>query len=356
MSRGGAKNYSKAFVDPYLLFRAVHRNQEILTNLGSYETISRSQATDARGLLHCLPLIEDLLEISPSAGLHPQPLRQAIMKLVQQSPKMNQTDWNCTVWTNMRAERVTVVLLHLRRLKSEEETRKCAAKLTGKEWQQLKDLADKLGEKDEAEDVEKRSLDKREAAKEPDAALLDKRRTLQKHESEVSMDSQGFPACLQSPAKREAFPLQDGSSPELGTTSLPKGGSFLKRRKGQAVAATSSWEPADQDPGLTKAMGLGKHLKGIQKKPAAKPPPTKKKTKGKAWDKLYVTHPKKGKERAYIQGRYGAKDKPFLIVEVTKKQSPKYKEVIDIIRRRLQEENLTKEEAVSLRGELLGWW
>ena len=52
-----------------------------------------------------------------------------MLKLVQHKPKINTTDFNGLVYCNLRAERVTTVLLHLRRLKSEEELAKVAAKV-----------------------------------------------------------------------------------------------------------------------------------------------------------------------------------------------------------------------------------
>ena len=98
------------------------------------------------------------------------------MKLVQEKPGMNQTDWNCQVWTNMRAERVTTIMLHLRRLKSEEELRKCVGKLTGKDCTKLKKMVSMLGHENSHGPLDKRGqgkepLDKRgmEEEKEEDA-------------------------------------------------------------------------------------------------------------------------------------------------------------------------------------------
>ena len=280
--KGGHKHFAKPYVDPYLLYKAFHTHEELLKSFGAYGTVSRSQATDAKGLIHCLPLLEDLLKISPSGEIHPNPLRQSIMKLVQEKPAMNQTDWNCQVWTNMRAERVTVILLHLRRLKSEEEMRKCVGKLTGKDCLQLKNLVSMLGndscngepldKRDKEEPLDKRGMEegKKEEGEEEEeeeqkaeTPPLDKRRKLQKHESDVSLNSSGFPACLNSPGQSE--PLPSKADP------LPKGGSFMKRRKGYKLAAqSSSWKPQDKDTGLTKAMGLGTKKESTSKKSSKK--------------------------------------------------------------------------------------
>ena len=373
--KGGHKHFAKPYVDPYLLYKAFHTHEELLKSFGAYETVSRSQATDAKGLIHCLPLLEDLLKISPSGEIHPNPLRQSIMKLVQEKPAMNQTDWNCQVWANMRAERVTVILLHLRRLKSEEEMRKCVGKLTGKDCLQLKNLVSMLGndscngepldKRDKEEPLDKRGMEEgkeeegeegeeeeeeEEEEQKAETPPLDKRRTLQKHESDVSLNSSGFPACLNSPGQSE--PLPSKADP------LPKGGSFMKRRKGYKLAAqSSSWKPQDKDTGLTKAMGLGTKKESTSKKSSKKKPASSTASSSsnrKPWHKVYVTYPT-NPERAYLTGSTGPGKKAQLIIEVTRKQSPKYREVIGIIKRKLENEHITKEEAIKSRAELLGW-
>ena len=356
--KGGQRHFSKPYVDPYLLYKAFHTHQELVKSFGAYETISRSQATDAKGLIHCLPLLEDLLQISPCGEIHPNPLRQSIMKLVQEKPAMNQTDWNCQVWTNLRAERVTVILLHLRRLKSEEEMRKCVGKLTGKDCLQLKKIVSIMEDNKEPLDkrgkdpLDKRGVEQEEEEEEEEEAETPppaKQRKLQKHESDVSLNSQGFPACLNSPGQSESLPSK--------AAPLPKGGSFIKRRKGHKVAAqSSSWKTQDKDTGLTKAMELGtkknNNNKRHQKKPASSTASSS--SNRKPWHKVYAVYPTKP-ERAYLTGITGPGKKPQLIIQVTRKQSPKYREVIGIIKRQLENQHFTKEEAIKSRAKLLGW-
>ncbi|CAL1164253.1 unnamed protein product [Cladocopium goreaui] len=199
-------------VDPFVLFQTLNQHVSLVSSLGRYETVSRQQATDAKGLVHCLPLLEALLDLSPTGEIHPGPLRQALLKLVQHKPKINTTDFNGMVYCNMRAERVTTVLLHLRRLKSEEELAKVAAKVSGKEYQLLKELAQNLAGKDTEqnsdEEREAASLDKRGQQEEEEAGPLAKRRQLKKEDSAISMDSSGFPKCLQSPQQSNALPLE----------------------------------------------------------------------------------------------------------------------------------------------------
>ena len=70
------------------------------------------------------------------------------------------------------------------------------------------------------------------------------------------------------------------------------------------------------------------------------------------WFKLYTTWPK-CPERGYITGIHKEGDKKVLIVEVTKKMSQYYQDIVADIRDALEKESITKEEAVSMRSELL---
>lgn len=260
--RGGAKHFSKPMVDPYLLYKTLHKHHELVTNVGGYETVSRSQGTDAKGLHQCLPLLQDLVQISPTGEIHPGPFRQALMKLVQEKPQVNNSSFNGSVWANMRVERLTVALLHLRRLKTDEEMRKCVAKLTGKEFQELKELAKQLQDKDAA-------------GNENDPPLA-KRRELKKEDSEISKDSDGYPKCFESPGKPlaadEPSLTKGGNSLalQLPTETDPERSAFFgKRRKGSGqIASSSSWQKEGQDTSLTKALGLEEKKKNKKRKGA----------------------------------------------------------------------------------------
>ena len=364
--KGGARHFSKPMVDPFLLYKTLSNHVSLVASLGSYETTSRQQATDAKGLVHCLPLLEALLNLSPTGEIHPGPLRQALLKLVQHKPKLNTTDFNGQVYCNMRAERITTVLLHLRRLKSEDELKKIAAKVNGKEFQLLKELAQNLvagkdSEKDNDDEKEAASLDKRSQLdndeEEEEAAPLVKRRQLKKEDSAISMDSSGFPKCLQSPQQSNALALEDSPLTKGAASSsktLPHQGSFLKRRKGSVVLKKPSWNSKDQDHSLTKALALGKKAacKKDEEGSKMKRPAAAVSIEKKPWKTLQVTYPR-NPERAYIQGSHGPPEPLHHIVEVIKKMTPKYREVIGIIHRRLQTEHLTKEQARALRAKLL---
>ena len=75
----------------------------------------------------------------------------------------------------------------------------------------------------------------------------------------------------------------------------------------------------------------------------------------KPWLKLRITKAK-SPERAYIQGTTKEDVKPYLIVQVTRKNTPHYKQVIEEIYCKLQKDWLTKPEALALRASLCSPW
>eukprot|EP00435_Cladocopium_sp_Y103_P053701 s3841_g17.t1 len=117
------------------------------------------------------------------------------------------------------------------------------------------------------------------------------------------------------------------------------------------------------DPELREALALGNAKlkkpaaakKAAMKKPAAVKVTVKEKgTKAsdhRPWLKISKTVAKKP-ERAYLTGTKDMGAKNRLIVEVSKARSKQYLKVIDKIMLALKKENLSKEEAIALRGKL----
>ena len=88
---------------------------------------------------YCLALVNELLELSPQAELHPQPLRDALLRLLSSKPLLNNTGHAGQVWVHQRADRVNVLLAHIRKLARSGPTARCAGNLTGLEFSQLQD-------------------------------------------------------------------------------------------------------------------------------------------------------------------------------------------------------------------------
>ena len=96
-----------------------------------------------------------------------------------------------------------------------------------------------------------------------------------------------------------------------------------------------------------KKKGAKAKEEAVLKKPAAAPGPL---AKRKPWHKLRITNARKP-ERSYITGCHKGETKMKLIVEVSRKRSENYQEIITWLQDKLQEEHLTKEEVLNLRDE-----
>ena len=388
MAKGGARHTAKPQVDEGLLFKAMSNHSGLLKNLGSYEHISTSQGCDPKGLVKILPLVQALVDLEGTCEIHPSCLRKGIFSVLMQEPRLNDTKYSGNVWTNLKIERITVILSHVRRLAGPSGLKQCAARLSGAEYLQLQEVVEK---------VSKKAAAVSEAGVLPvEESPLTKRR-LKKEISDVSLNSRGMPNRFGTPeSENEKSPLTErvgnGSLTKGASSSRPKAmakPSFIRRRPGQTMFAARPEEKKEMFKGelaLTKEKGKKKVL---TKKPASltKGGGSKGKaisltkgggSKGKAislskgggskagsdakpaerkkWQKLMVTSTKKPPFRTYICGTTEHKGKLSLIVETTERRHPMYQEILAEIKRRLEKDHLTKAEAIDLRQALYNSW
>ena len=225
-------------------------------------------------------------------------------------------------------------------------------------------------------------------------------RSLKKEISDVSLDSEGYPKDLQTPQKNTLPKGEELSSPTLpkgdllSKSSLAKGMATRRRLFRRKMGSRALSMSSALDAGLEHAFGFKKNSKKRKHSKALAKGKAKALAKGKAkalakgkakalakgkakalakalakgkakalakgptssgskppWWRLRITRSLKP-PRAYITGskEVGAKKLP-LIVEVSGKRSEKYSQVIDMIYKELQENHLTKEEAMQLRDE-----
>ena len=369
--KGGCRHTAKPFVDVGLLLEALKRQESVLKNFGPYAAISSNQAVDPKGLMHCFYLLEGLVKLSPTAEVHTNPLRQALLKMLGDNPSLNDSRFNGGVWVNLKCERIGIILKHLRKVKGQEEAKNLASKLTAAEFTLLKGLVDKVELK---EDDEK--------------GKGNTKRKLKKNDSEISLDSSGYPKCLLSPPKK-MLAIED-AKPD--TLSKGSGSPALTKGKGGAMPSVPKYltrnkpghkydppcpkpghkydPPCPKDVPLKARMGFEGEKKGKNK--VIKKKKKNKSTKGsgvkdkaalkkpaaapghplarKPWDKLRITNAKKP-ERSYIVGCYKGEPKLKLIVEVSRKRCENYQEIIRWLHCRLEEDSLTKEEIVKLRDD-----
>ena len=354
-NKGGARHFSKPWIEPGLLLTVLTKHQDLVKDFGDYEVISAQGAASPKGLITALEFILDLLEICPACELHPQPLRTSLLRLLTSRPNLNTSTHAGSVWVHQRAERVAVVLGHMRRLARGGVTNRCAGELTAHEMKKLTTALEKVQLRNVQDDVQGKVPLKNGTSPSP------KKRTLKKKHSEISVDSQGFPMELKTPENK---PTPAKVTPEKVSPGKVSPGTvgpsrLLQKRHSQGRLLGK----AAVDPGLREDLALGSSK---LKKPAAaekaalkKPAAAKATVKGKVtkasdhrpWLKISTTVAKKP-ERAYLLGTKEMGEKSKLIVEVSKVRSKQYLKVIEKIKQALKKENLSKDEAIDLRSKL----
>ena len=284
--------------------------------------------------------------------------------IYRKDTSVNATKFAGHVWCGLRAERLTVVLNHVRKLVGT-HLKQCAAKLTGLEFIQLKEVIDmvqpKLGTQQGEEMLALTNGEEEEAGPSSSA------RTLKKEISDISLDDLGLPKCFGDNPDTASDTLTKGSETlTKGSAALPLAKvSFLRRRPGKSLPSSSSTAKPEE---LKKAMGIGggkkkpkkkvktrklKSLtKGKQARPLTKGPCFKRPAAREPWAKILKTVTKKEPFR----GRHTATGKMHLIVQTTKAGHASYKEILQEIEKRLEQDHLTKEEAVQLRDQMYESW
>jgi hypothetical protein len=351
MPWGGSRHKSKPHVDTHLLFKEFDRHVHLLKDLGNYETASRCTSPDPAGIVKILPLVAGLITLEPSCEIHGQSLRNALTMLLTHKADVNSSQYTGKVWANLRSERITTVLNHMRTLKRDEQQMRSAVMvLTTQQFNELKSVVNKIKLVEEpapGSGVANPPLPLADAQKTEESQEETEHpftRKLKAQPSACSVDSDGFPNMLSSPQKAK----QDDAS------NAPK--SFLRKRLCTSSNAVpcSTWSNEEGNFDLKGSLGYD-----VCKRPATKeskvdalPKADDSLAKDRTpWLKLGKTIGKKP-ARAYICGSHAEKDKVKLIVEVSEKRSSKYLQIIDHILDALKSQHLTKNECLEMRTKL----
>ena len=335
--RGGARHKAKPFVDTGLLLKLLGKHEELIKDFKSYDGLSRNSAVDPRGLVNVLHFVNDVLELSPSCEVHPQPLRNSLLQLLSNKPHLNLTKFNGSVWVNMKAERVGVVLHHVRRLARTGPNSSCTSSLTGMEYQWLKDTLAKVELRDENESQPTKAEEEEDTKVDPLESKPCKR--LRAKASDVSVDDAGFPKMLDSPPNKtsETGPPRIFNKKKIKVQPEPETMLDLRESMGWVMKKPCTKTGGSLKKPCTKTGGpLKKGDEVSERRP---------------WQVLRKTTATKP-ERCYLTGTQEKGGKLKLIVEVKKSWSNRYPLVIDKIKESLEKDHLTKEEALALREQL----
>ena len=214
-----------------MLYKVFLKHQDLINDFKSYEILSRNSAVDPRGLHSLLPLVDDLVKLEPTGEIHPNPMKAALLKLLAECPKLNNSGHKGVVWVELRAGRINTILYHLRRLAKNTNMPSMVNALTACELAKLQETLKKVEAKEGggAEDEARRN--KAKTLKKADSASALKKedsptppRKLKRTASDVSLDPSGFPKMLASPPTN-----------------------FLKKKKAHGRAAETKTEASPRD-------------------------------------------------------------------------------------------------------------
>ena len=156
MGKGGPRHFTKPMPDAGLLYGVLKENIEKVCDLGEYESLSRGSGISPQGLSANIVLLEKLVLVEPSAEIHSKAMAAALLRLLQDEPGVNKTKFSGNAWMNLRQERLTCILYHLRRLVRDQECMKtCAVRLCGSDYSRLKSLLLRIELRDTPEEKAK---------------------------------------------------------------------------------------------------------------------------------------------------------------------------------------------------------
>ena len=217
---------------------ANHSELSDVFNFGVYDAISRSMACSASGLHQNSSFLLMLLKLAPWGQINPAILRSCFLR----HPTKNYSTLRTDLWAGGRAESVTTMLNHVRRLKdSQDRLRQALSKATPAEIKSVKALL-KASLSDEYESDVERQLT-----------------------SHVSVDSDGYPAML---ASQPDVADKDQIS-SRGLKDSPK--TRLKSKTSDPAALAIFSAALQQAAASAKVLAIGEVRNLPLKRPAAAP-------------------------------------------------------------------------------------
>lgn len=216
--KGGARHKPAPIVDPHVLAAVFGKFKSSIADFGIYEHVSVNQACKGNGLVAHYDFLKAMLTLCPSGDMPGNSARTALLTVICNAPEMNSTIYNSAVWAGMRCERLGCMLNHLRRLAREGGRFKQAAMaMTGPDLAKLKTLVSMLDVSEcglVADGLASGMLGSDDDATIEEHEPKPRKRLLTKTASDVSqisVDSQGFPAMLE-PASSSKAPKRLSSS------------------------------------------------------------------------------------------------------------------------------------------------
>ena len=195
-------------------------------DLGAYRNVGRARAVLGAALLALHPLLSLILKFCPGCELIMSFLVPIFAKVVADHPELNGEGMADKQWATFMAERIITVLAHLRRVAQNEQKFKEATK--GMSSLNLGKFSALV------------AMVRRPRLFDGPTPAGPAERSLERHASNVTEDSDGFPAMLQSPkkAKKDADHLSSSPSKSRRVEPAAMDAAFLQRTLQELQAAS----------------------------------------------------------------------------------------------------------------------
>lgn len=330
-------------------------------DLGPYNSLKSTQACSAAGLEKNAHYLKEFGKIS-KGEIQTGQLKEALLRY---GKSHNKSEWKDDLWAGKLASQFVCLMAHCRRLGREpEKLRQCFKQATGTERQAIEELLSlKAWKKASGSSTTSKSSPlKKSLAKKDEENACKKARTLKEQVSDISLDSQGFPAMLKSPAKeKEELPAREAAEATASSSKEVK--TILERTReskrklldaaaedaAQAMVACGSPRPAKRPAShLTTGSGAKKPAIQTTEKSISSPAGPERRP----WSDVKFVG---GAKQSYLQGFEENKWKP--IVACSEKQGQFYegghKAVIEELQKVAMDSLMTKEKMVEKRDELI---
>ena len=97
-------------------FKYLEKHKDILADLGEPMSIYKCSSSGPNAKALRAIRSYGLLDLEPSVLIHSQPLRQALLPLLEENPDINLGKHTALVWANLKVERLNCLLAHIRKL------------------------------------------------------------------------------------------------------------------------------------------------------------------------------------------------------------------------------------------------
>jgi len=327
----------------------VERSSSPAFDFGLYESIGRNCAVDPSGVKQNESLLLAILRVVPWCQVNPTILRNCISR----HPRQNHSTLKTELWAGGRAEKITTMLKHLRRIKQDQERwRQAIQKATPAEADCLRRLMAHI---------------------DTDGYESEPERVLTEH---VSLDSDGFPAMLKDIGNSEEQPTKgtaESSKPIVLPTQLKQGvtkdlfeGALQQATKAALMLVTGASakpigkakkgksQPMKRVTGKQPECNNAGACNMAKKRPASQLIPAGDGNCSLTWGKLWLTV---ATAQSYIQYLDPATQKKRLLIAVSKKMSEAagkpHAEIIQGLYDAAKKADMTQEKLLALRVVLL---